>query len=183
MRKFLGSLLEIFEIAVVAIGAVFLVRNFLVQPFLVSGDSMQPNFESGDYLLVDELTYRIRPPERGEVMVFRFPKNESTYFIKRVIGLPGEEVKIVNGSITIVNAEHPEGFALRESYLPPGLMTDGPRDVVLGKDEYYMLGDNRRASYDSRMWGVLPARDIVGVARLRLWPVDRAGFFEAPRFQ
>ena len=90
MRKFLASLLEIFEIAVIAIVAVFLVRTFLVQPFLVSGTSMVPNFSNGDYVLVDELTYRIRPPERGEVVVFHDPEDYSTYFIKRIIGLPGE---------------------------------------------------------------------------------------------
>jgi signal peptidase I len=182
MRRFLGSLLEIFEVLVIAIAAVIIVRHYLVQPFLVSGDSMVPNFHNGNYLLIDELTYHIRQPERGEVIVFRFPKNESTYFIKRVIGLPGERVKIDNGVVTIFNAEHKDGMALKEGYLQ-GEVTSGTRDVQLGADEYYVLGDNRPASYDSRSWGTVPKKDIVGVVRLRLWPVSEAGVFNSPSFQ
>jgi len=113
MRRFLASLLEIFEVLVIAIAAVIIVRHYLIQPFLVSGDSMVPNFHNGNYLLIDELTYRIRPPERGEVIVFRFPKNESTYFIKRVIGLPCERVKIDSGVVTIFNASHKDGLVLK----------------------------------------------------------------------
>ena len=112
MRKFLASLLEIFEIAVIAVVAVFLVRTFLIQPFLVSGTSMSPNFSNGDYVLVDELTYRIRPPERGEVVVFHDPEDYGTYFIKRVIGLPGDTVTINNSVVTITNAEYPNGKVL-----------------------------------------------------------------------
>ena len=127
MRKFLASLLEIFEIAVIAIVAVFLVRTFLIQPFLVSGTSMSPNFSNGDYVLVDELTYRIRPPERGEVVVFHDPEDYGTYFIKRIIGLPGERVTIASDTVTVYNASDPAGFALDETYLPKGLITSGER--------------------------------------------------------
>lgn len=183
MRKFFGSLLEVVEVAIIAIGAVFIVRHYLIQPFLVSGDSMVPNFHNGDYLLIDELTYRLRGPERGEVVVFRFPQNESTYFIKRVIGLPGERVKIEGGKITIYNADHREGLTLDESYLPKSALTSDVRDITLGKDQYYMMGDNRPASYDSRRWGPLPSKDIVGLVRVRLWPVAQASVFETPSFQ
>src|SRR5579871_3817847 len=99
MRKFLASFLEVVEIALVAVAAVFVVRTYLVQPFLVSGSSMVPNFQNGDYVLVDEFTYRVRPPERGEVDVFHDPEDWSTYFIKRVIGLPGEKVTINNNAV------------------------------------------------------------------------------------
>src|SRR3990167_8771458 len=99
MRQFFVSVLEVLEVALIAIAAVFFIRNFLVQPFLVSGSSMIPNFHDGDYLLVDELTYRFRTPERGEVAVFRYPNDESTYFIKRIIGLPNERIKIANGQV------------------------------------------------------------------------------------
>src|SRR5580704_16572080 len=120
MRKFLVSFLEVLEIAVIAIGAVFIVRTFFVQPFLVSGSSMVPTFQDGNYVLVDEFTYRIRPPERGEVVVFHDPQDWSTYLIKRVIGLPGEKVEINDNTITVFNTAHPSGFALNETYLPPG---------------------------------------------------------------
>jgi signal peptidase I len=185
MRKFLASLLEIVEITVVALGAVYLIRTFLVQPFLVSGDSMAPNFLSGDYLLIDQITYRLRQPQRGEVVVFRYPKNESTYFIKRVIGLPGERVEIKNGKITVWNEKHPQGFALNEGYLPPGEITSSRSregTFVLGDGEYLVLGDNRRFSFDSRDWGILPARDIVGLVRLRLWPPTGVTVFAAPAY-
>ncbi len=182
MRRFLASLLEIFEVLVIAIVAVVIVRRYLIQPFLVSGDSMVPNFQNGNYLLIDELTYHLRAPERGEVVVFRFPKNESTYFIKRVIGLPGERVRIDNGTVTIFNADHKDGLVLKEDYLQ-GEPTTGTRDVQLGENEYYVLGDNRPASYDSRSWGAVPKKDIVGVVRLRLWPVAEASVFDLPSFQ
>src|SRR5437868_218894 len=101
MRKFLASFLEVLEIALIAVGAVYVVRTFFVQPFLVSGSSMVPNFQNGDYVLVDEFTYHVRGPERGEVVVFHDPQEWSTYFIKRVIGLPGDRVDISNNAITI----------------------------------------------------------------------------------
>jgi signal peptidase I len=182
MRKFLSSLLEIFEIVVIAIVAVFLVRTFLVQPFLVSGTSMWPTFANGDYVLVDELTYHIRPPERGEVIVFHDPEDYGTYFIKRIIGLPGERVTIASGTITIYNASHPNGFALRESYLPAGTVTSGDETFNLSSSSYLMLGDNRPASYDSRSWGPLPAKNIVGLVRVRLWPLNAITFFSAPKY-
>jgi signal peptidase I len=182
MRKFLASLLEIFEIAVIAIVAVFLVRTFLVQPFLVSGTSMVPNFSNGDYVLVDELTYRIRPPERGEVVVFHDPEDYSTYFIKRIIGLPGEQVTIASDTIMVVNASHPAGFTLDESYLPNGVITSGTETYALSSSTYLLLGDNRPASYDSRSWGPLPAKNIVGLVRIRLWPIDAITAFAAPKY-
>lgn len=180
MRKFLVSLLEVVEVAVIAVGAVIAVRHFIVQPFLVSGDSMVPSFKNGDYLLIDELTYRFRNPERGEVMVFRH--DEFTYYIKRVIGLPGERVHIENGKISIYNQDNPSGIVLDEPYLGTDSRTEGALDVSLGDEEYYMLGDNRTFSFDSRKWGPLEKDNIVGLVRVRLWPVAEASVFEKPSF-
>ena len=182
MRKFLASLLEIFEIAAIAIVAVILVRTFLIQPFAVVGDSMLPNFSGGNYVLVDELTYRIRPPERGEVVVLHDPEDYSTYFIKRIIGLPGERVTIASNTVTIYNVANPAGFALDESYLPKGIMTSGDETYNLSSSTYLLLGDNRPESYDSRAWGPLPAKDIVGLVRVRLWPPDTIAAFAAPKY-
>lgn len=182
MRKFFASLLEVLEIAVIAVVAVFIVRTFLVQPFLVSGASMSPNFSNGDYVLVDELTYRLRPPERGEVVVFHDPQDYSTYFIKRIIGLPGERVVLKDDSITIVNGGHPQGFALHESYLPQGLQTSGSSTYIVSSSTYLLFGDNRPFSYDSRSWGPLPTKNIVGLVRVRLWPLSELTAFAAPQY-
>ena len=182
MRKFFASLLEVLEIAIIAVAAVFIVRSFLVQPFLVSGTSMVPTFSNGDYVLTDELTYRIRPPERGEVVVFHDVSDYSTYLIKRVIGLPGERVVINNNTVTIYNKQNPNGFVLNESYLPSGTVTSGDEDITLSSSSYFMMGDNRAVSYDSRSWGPLPASNMVGLVRFRLWPFDAIRVFSAPQY-
>jgi len=182
MRKFFSSFLEVLEIAAIAIGVVFVVRTFLIQPFLVSGTSMYPTFQNGDYVLTDELTFRVRPPERGEVVVFHDVSDSSTYLIKRVIGLPGETVIVKNNDVTIENAQHPQGFVLNEKYLPVGTQTLGDGTWTLSSSSYMMLGDNRIVSYDSRVWGPLPAKDIVGLVRLRLWPLTGVDIFNAPQY-
>lgn len=182
MRKFFSSVLEVFEVALIAIVSVFLIRTFLVQPFLVSGASMEPNFSNGDYLLVDEITYKFRLPERGEVVVFKYPNNESTFFIKRVIGLPGERVVVQNDEVIIYNSENPSGFNPQEYYLQKGAKTTGNQDVTLKEGEYFVLGDNRSASFDSRSWGVLSEKEIIGLARIRLWPVKNLTTFAAPNY-
>lgn len=182
MRKFFASLLELIEVAFIALATVFLIRGFLFQPFLVSGESMVPNFQNGDYLLVDEIIYHFRTPERGEVVVFRYPKDESTFFIKRIIGLPEEEVKVTNGTVTVIGKDN-KSFALDERYLPQGIATMGNIDIKLKPDQYFVMGDNRSYSYDSRNWGPVVNREIVGLARLRLWPLNDIQAFAAPRYQ
>jgi len=182
MRKFLASLLEVLEIAVIAVAAVFIVRTFLVQPFLVSGTSMSPTFSNGDYVLTDELTYRIQPPQRGQVIVFHDVTDYSTYLIKRIIGLPGERVVINNNTVTIYNKQNPNGFVLNESYLPKGAVTVGDQDITLSSSTYFMMGDNRLVSYDSRDWGPLPAANIVGLVRFRLWPLSAIQIFGTPHY-
>ncbi len=189
MRKFLASFLEVAEVVVIAVAAVFIVRTFIVQPFLVSGTSMSPNFSNGDYVLVDELTYRIRPPERGEVVVFHDPLDYGTYFIKRIIGLPGESVLVNDNKVTIfknsASCTGSNGFVLDESYLPAGTVTapDSGNDCyTLSSSTYLMFGDNRPDSFDSRSWGALPAKNIVGLVRVRLWPLDAIQVFAAPKY-
>lgn len=182
MRKFFASFLEVLEVAVIAVVAVFIVRTFLVQPFLVSGASMSPNFSNGDYVLVDELTYRLRAPTRGEVVVFHDPVDVSTYFIKRIIGLPGERVAVKNNTVTVWNGAYPDGLVLNESYLPKGVDTSGNYDYALSTSTYLMLGDNRPFSFDSRQWGPLPLKNIVGLVRIRLWPLNDLTAFAAPQY-
>lgn len=190
MRQFFSSLIEIIEVTLIALIAVFLVRTYLFQPFLVSGASMENNFSHGDYILVDELSYRFRIPERGEVIVFRYPKDESTYFIKRIIGLPGETVEISRNRITVYNSAHPEGMILGESYIPPDMPVlncsapQGQQDpkLSLGENEYFVMGDNRLASFDSRCWGAITSSHIIGLARLRLWPLAKVMAISVPAY-
>ncbi len=167
MKKILLSFVEIVEIFVICFFAVFLIRHFLVQPFLVSGQSMYPTFKNGNYILTDELSYRFEKPKRGDVIVFR-PPVAGSFFIKRIIGLPGEEVIIKEGSVFIKKDN--KIIKLKEKYLPSSVKTYPDLTVDLKKDQYFVLGDNRKRSYDSRFWGPIKKEDIVGKVKFRLWP-------------
>jgi len=180
MKSFLYSVLETLEVVLVAFVTVFVIRNFLIQPFLVSGNSMEPSFSSGDYLLVDEVSYRFREPERGEVVVFRYKDNESTFYIKRIIGLPQERILINDEKIFIFNLEYPDGFNPKEKYIASSIKTLGNVDIALSENEYFVLGDNRYYSFDSRSWGPVQRAEIVGSARLRLWPINKVMAFDSP---
>jgi signal peptidase I len=178
MKKFFLFIWEIIKIVVISLAIIIPVRYYLVQPFFVKGASMEPNFDNGEYLIVDELTYRLREPGRGEVIVFKFPKDTSQYYIKRIIGLPGETIKIQDKKIIIYNQKFPEGITLDESsYLINGVNTWGDFKVVLGGNDYFVLGDNRGASSDSRQWGFLPKEDIIGRVWIRAWPFDKIQTF------
>ena len=170
MKNFFLFILEISKIVVIALLIVIPVRYFVFQPFYVKGASMEPNFSDGDYLIVDEITYRLKAPERGEVIVFRYPDDPSQRYIKRIIGLPGETIEIEGGKISIYN-QNGEGSVLRElAYLPDSISTAGNIEETLGENEYFVLGDNRMASADSRRWGLLPRENIIGRALIRAWP-------------
>src|SRR3990167_1865452 len=143
-------------------------RIYIAQPFIVDGASMDPTFTTGDYLIVDELTYHFKTPERGSVLIFKYPRDPRKSFIKRVIGLPGERISIANGKVTITNVEHPDGFLLDEPYVE--LSKKDNSDFILGAKEYFVLGDNRLASLDSRIWGPVPEKNIVGRPLIRFFP-------------
>ena len=163
-----------FVFLVVAI--VVVVRVFIAQPFIVSGTSMVPTFQDRNYLIVDELTYDFKPPQRGDVIVFHPPIDLSAYYIKRVIGVPGDTVTIKNSVVTITNASHPDGLVLTEPYITP----DAPDDnfsVTVPAGQYFVMGDNRPASFDSRKWGLLPAKLITGRVFLRLFPAKEISVF------
>ncbi|MEZ4180094.1 MAG: signal peptidase I [Candidatus Doudnabacteria bacterium] len=172
-----GSFLwELSRIVIVAFVLMIGFRIFVAEPFVVSGSSMVPNFHNKEYLVVDKISYRFSEPQRGDVVIFKYPKDTSQYFIKRIIGLPGEKVQVNNGSVVVYNDAHPDGVTINEPYLKSNSSTFGPNDVVaLGTDEYYVLGDNRLASSDSRVWGILPKHDIIGQAFLRVLPLSELG--------
>ncbi|PIZ00430.1 signal peptidase I [bacterium (Candidatus Howlettbacteria) CG_4_10_14_0_8_um_filter_40_9] len=189
---------------ILTVGLTFLfVRYFVVQPFLVVGSSMEPNFHDSEYIFVNELSYHLTAPHRGDVVVFKHPEPECTDFvnasfinriflqgpcknyIKRVIGLPGETIKIENGKVTIINTKHPAGFDLDEGdYISSDIKLYGNQSVTLGKNEYYVIGDNRlpNGSSDSREWGPLPRQFITGKAALIVLPTSSAGLVPNPKY-
>ena len=169
---------EIIKVAVLALVIILPLRYFVAQPFYVKGASMEPSFEDGDYLIIDEISYRFTEPERGEVVVFRFPEDPRQFFIKRLIALPNETIEIRNNRIIIFNEGEAAGFVLDESdYLAPGKTTDGNLKIKLAQDEYFVLGDNRLHSSDSRRWGVLPRHFIIGKTLVRAWPFNKITYF------
>jgi signal peptidase I len=180
MRKAFSFIFEIVVILLITFAVVWPIRYFLIQPFFVDGASMEPNFENGQYLIINEISYRFEAPKRGDVVVFRFPLDESKYYIKRIVGLPGETVQVQDGKVKIYNKENPLGFVLDESNYLPGIYTNKDVRQELAGDEYFVMGDNRNASYDSRSWGPLPKKDIIGKVWLRAWPPQTARVFTVP---
>lgn len=175
--------LEIVQIAALAFAIILPVRYFLVQPFIVKGVSMEPNFEDGEYLIIDELTFHFREPERGEIVVFHPPSQDGEskqYYIKRVIGLPGETVEVSDGKITIYNTDNPNGFTITEDYIDD--YTSGLDKVTLGADEYYLMGDNRDASFDSRAFGPVTREHFIGRVWIRGLPLERMSSFPIPEY-
>lgn len=183
VKKYIPFVWEIVKIAIIAFVIVAPIRYFLFQPFIVSGESMHPSFESGDYLIVDEISYRLSDPQRGDVIVFNagfIPNYAGQRFIKRVIGLPGETVNITNGQVEVI--KDGKTTVLDEKYLPDDLKTYGDKNITLKADEYFVLGDNRPYSYDSRMWGVVQRKDIVGKAFLRILPITNLSEISRPSY-
>ncbi len=164
--------LENLEIILIALLIVIPVRYFIIQPFIVHGSSMEPNFYSNDYLIVDELSYRFHTPQRYEILVFRAPNHPQQYYIKRIIGLPGETVDIHDDQVFITN-KNGKSFQLKEDFISSSVTTVGNVKITLDNQQYYVLGDNRPISSDSRNWGPLDEDLIIGRVWLRLWPIQR----------
>ncbi len=170
-----GLLKDLFTLALLIVLVVIPIRLFVVSPFVVDGESMHPTFENLDYLIIDEFIYYFRAPSRGDVVVFRYPNDPSIFYIKRIIGLPNETISINHGIVTITT-EGGEKFSLAEPYI---LNEDATytKNVSLLSGEYFVMGDNRPNSSDSRVWGPLPEKDIIGRVDLRLLPILKSSFF------
>lgn len=179
MKKLFIFIWEILKVAIVSVAIILPVRYFLIQPFYVKGASMEPNFHDSEYLIIDELSYRFQAPTRGQVIVFRYPKNPQEYFIKRVIALPGESVQIKDGGVYIFNENNPEGWRLPEEYINEEIKTfsNGDEKITVSPDEYFVLGDNRTSSKDSRSFGAVNKSFIIGKVLFRGWPISKASFF------
>jgi len=165
---------ELLKFALVAVVIVVPVRLFVAQPFIVSGASMVPTFQNGQYLIIDELTYHFASPKRGDVIVFRYPKDPSQFFIKRIIGLPGETVTIRNSGVSITKTDG-STVAVDDSYVEN--RGNGNDTVTLPAEQYFVMGDNRPESSDSRVWGALPRTQIVGRVFARLLPLQSLSIF------
>lgn len=165
---------ELISYAITATIIVVPIRMFIAQPFIVNGPSMNTTFANGEYLIIDEISYRFNEPERGEVIIFRYPLEPKKYFIKRIIGLPLDTVVLRNNQVTVTNKEYPGGLTLEEPYIKGNTL--GALEITLKKGEYFVLGDNRQVSSDSRSWGVLPRKNIIGRPLFRLFPIQRIDY-------
>ena len=172
-NEVLSFIWETTKVVAISLAIILPIRYYLVQPFFVKGASMEPSFEDGDYLLVDEISYRFSEPIRGDVIIFRYPEDRSQFFIKRIVGLPGETVEIKNNKVIIYSSSDSEDVVLNEEYLDPIQKTLGNMLLRLEGGEYFVLGDNRLASSDSRSWGPVDRTLVTGKAFLRAWPFTK----------
>jgi signal peptidase I len=169
---------DLVKFTVGALIIVFVIRTFVAQPFIVSGLSMYPTFNNANYLVIDELSYSFEAPARGDVLVFRYPGDPSIFYIKRIIGLPGEKLVSNNGIITVYpNASSTASTTLNEPYIETDHKSVDSWSVTLGATQYWMMGDNRNESSDSRLWGPLDRSFFIGRPVLRLFPFNSIGIF------
>jgi len=186
MKKFLSAGWETLKMFIISLAIILPVRYFIAEPFYVKGASMEPNMHDHEYLVIDRLTYRYSNPKRGEIVVFRYPKNPQEYYIKRLIGLPGERIVVKNDHIKIYNEANPNGWQLPETYLPADLATIASNplfaDFQLKDNEYFMFGDNRMFSQDSRVFGPVNSSFFIGRVVFRGWPFDKFGLIEGARY-
>jgi signal peptidase I len=182
-------IVELLVWAGITISIVLIIQNFIFQAFYVSGSSMEPGFSDNDYLIISKIPltqYNLGKffgqknvsANRGDVVVFRYPNAPETFFVKRIIGLPGDRVVLKDGVYTIYNTQHPDGLALVEDYVDPQYVTQGNIDEVVEEGKLFVSGDNRSpgGSFDSREWGQLPQEDLTGFAVLRLLPINTLKF-------
>lgn len=180
-QKMSGAVLDIIETVVVALSIFLVVYLFFMQPHQVNGQSMEPTFLSGEYVLTDKVSYQTGEPQRGDVVVFHAPEaagcpqGTGCDFIKRIIGLPGDTLSVHDNAIYINGQPLPEPYIPPENITKAGEFTFGGREIYLGENEYFAVGDNRLFSSDSRVWGPIGKQNIVGRAFLRYWPLDMIG--------
>ncbi|MDP2873743.1 MAG: signal peptidase I [bacterium] len=189
LRSAYNFVLDITETIVIALAIFVVIYLFAVQPHEVKGDSMLPNFVSGEYLLTNKITYRFHEPQRGDVIVFKFPLAQQFDYIKRIIALPNDEIMLQDNQVTIYNSQHPNGLALKELYLKPGTIVSGRSFLPEGKrlkipeGEYFVMGDNRERSSDSREWGFVPRELIIGRSWVRYWPTQALAFIPSQTYE
>jgi signal peptidase I len=182
MSRIKGGIIEVGKVILTVLVTVIIIRLFVFQVFEVEGSSMEPNFHNNEYLLVEKVSYRLHAPKRGDVVVFKYPNNPEVNYIKRIIGLPGETVRIANNQVSV------NGQPLAEGYLTSGEETlvsaagDRPYELTLSSDQYFMMGDNREHSSDSRDWGPLKRDLMIGRASVVIFPHSGVSAVASPRY-
>lgn len=174
-KNFLENVWEISKIIIISLLIIVPIRYFVIQPFWVKGASMEPNFDDGEYIIIDEISYNFKEPARGEVVVFKYPNDPSQYYIKRIIGLPGENIKISNKKVFLV--KDGDETEIEEAYLDNNVITSADANIQLGTSEYFVMGDNRSKSFDSRQWGPLSGKYIIGKVWIRFFPFGKFKVF------
>jgi signal peptidase I len=185
-QSWLARVFELVKIVVILTMVGYLVHVFIITLFIVDGASMEPNYFDREYMLVDKISYNFSKPARGDVVIFSYPGEPDKKFIKRIIGLPGEIIEIKNDRLYLENKKY--SGLLNESYLPSEMPTPTETESIsmikkVGKDEYFVLGDNRLNSSDSRIWGLLPRENIIGKALITIWPIDAAALVQSPKYK
>ena len=177
-QEALAFVWEIVKVVIISLAIIVPIRYYLVQPFFVKGASMEPTFDDGNYILIDEISYRFHDPERGDIVVFRYPQDPGQFFIKRVVGLPGETLEIKDNRVMVYSRVHPQGLILDEAgYLASHQQTVGNFKIQLDDNDYFVLGDNRLRSSDSRIWGAVNRSLITGRVFFRAFPLSEFGSF------
>lgn len=179
----INSVLDFVETVVVSLAIFFVIYIFIAQPHQVNGHSMDPTMQTGEYLLTEKISYRFGEPQRGDIIVFKAPTTacigDNCDYIKRVIALPGETVKVANGHFYI-NGEllNEDEYLASDVVTIPGAYTADEREITLGENQYFVSGDNRANSADSRYWGPITKNAIIGKAFFSYWPVKTVGLIE-----
>lgn len=174
-RRFVNFILDFLETIVVALSIFVVIYLFLMQPHEIKGSSMEPNFYNSEYILTDKISYRLHAPTRGDVVIFKAPENPDVDYIKRVIGLPADRIKIQNGSVYLNGEKLREDYLRDQTYLPPGSYMAEGVEITIPGGKLFVMGDNRPHSSDSRRFGPVPFDAIIGRAFLRYWPVTSFG--------
>ncbi len=185
-ESFKDFVFEMIKVLIVSLVIIVPIRAYVVQPFYVDGASMEPNFHDGEYLIVDEISYRFKDPERGDIVIFHPPDNPKVYYIKRIIGMPNEVIDIKNGEIRIFEYDSAEPLIVDETkYLSEDyfLRPSEKYHVKLGEGEYYLMGDNRQSSLDSRRLGPISESHIKGKVVLRAFPFDQFTVIKPPIYE
>lgn len=182
IRRGIAAIFDFLQGIVVILAVLVMIYLFVMSPQEINGASMEPNFHNGEYILTNKVLYKLREPERGDVVIFKSPKNKDVDYIKRVIGLPGDTVGL-KGNALYVNDQRVE-----EPYLTPDIAIFGGsylqegQEIVVPPGRYFVAGDNRPHSSDSREFGPVPKEDFIGVAFLRYWPFSRFGVLTQPTY-
>lgn len=176
--KIKGRIIELIEFVAI-VGAILVVlRFFIAEPHKVSGGSMIPNFHDGDYIITNKLALRFTQPQRGEVVILQNPRNPEQVFIKRVIGLPNDRIRISSGRVMVNNQPIDENYLPKNLKTPAGTFLEEEEEGVVPDGQYFVMGDNRGGSSDSREWGPISLRLIIGQAWFRYWPLPKFGLIE-----